>query len=42
LDDGDYDLLVDIDKIGKKLFESFTTPVQTLFYELPTIASLTA
>ena len=42
LDDGDYDLWVDIDKIGKKLFESFTTPVQTLFYELPTISSLTA
>ena len=41
LDDSDYDLLVDIDQIGKKFFESFTTPAQTLFYALPSLSSLT-
>jgi len=40
LDDSDYDLVVDITQLGKKFFESFTTPVQTLFYELPKISSL--
>jgi len=35
LEDSDFDLLVDIDKIGQKLFQSVTSPIQTLFYELP-------
>lgn len=35
LDDSDYDLVVDADKIGKRMFSSFTTPIQTLFYQLP-------
>lgn len=37
LDDSDYDILVDVDKLWKKMFSSFTTPTQTLFYELPKI-----
>lgn len=39
LDDSDYDLLIDIEAIGIKLFESFESPTQTLFYQLPTITN---
>ncbi|MBU0626194.1 hypothetical protein KKG31_07740 [Patescibacteria group bacterium] len=39
LDDSDYDLLIDIEKIGNKFFDSFTSPVQTMFYELPNIGA---
>ncbi|MFZ2912184.1 MAG: hypothetical protein WAZ75_03810 [Candidatus Absconditicoccaceae bacterium] len=39
LDDADYDLLYDIDVIGKILFESSKTPPQVLYYQFPDINS---
>ncbi len=40
LDDADYDLLYDIDVIGKILFESSKTPPQVLYYQFPDVNSL--
>jgi len=39
LDDSNYDLLVDIATLGKKFFKSFTTPPQSLFYEMPGVGA---
>ncbi len=36
LEDGDYDLQVDMENIGNLLFESFISPIETVFYKLPT------
>jgi hypothetical protein len=35
LDDSDFDLLYDINQIGKILFEDFTESPQILFYRMP-------
>lgn len=37
LDDSDFDLLYDINQVGKILFESFKDSPQLLFYRLPTL-----
>jgi hypothetical protein len=37
LDDIDFDLLYDINQVGKILFESFKDSPQLLFYRLPTL-----
>lgn len=36
LEDGDYDLQIDMENIGNLLFESFISPIETVFYKLPT------
>ncbi|MEI6672340.1 MAG: hypothetical protein WCL02_03045 [bacterium] len=37
MDDSEFDLLYDINQIGKILFDSFTDSPQLLFYRLPKI-----
>ena len=41
LDDSDFDLFVDIEEIGKLLFDQFTESPEILFYRLPTIDGAT-
>ena len=36
-DDSNYDLIIDIDRIGNLLFNSFKAPTETLFYKFPKI-----
>ncbi|MEI8009110.1 MAG: hypothetical protein WCI00_07170 [bacterium] len=35
MDDSDFDLLYDINQVGKILFDTFTDSPQVLFYRLP-------
>lgn len=42
LDDSDFDLLYDINQVGKVLFEAFQDSPEVLFYRLPEIASPSA
>lgn len=39
LDDSDYDLMIDIDKIWKKLFDSFTSPPVLQSYQIPSLGA---
>ncbi len=41
LEDSSFDLLYDIQKVGKLLFEQFSPSPQILFYRLPTFSSFT-
>ena len=42
LDDSDFDLLYDINQVGKILFDAFKDTPEILFYTLPTLKKASA
>ena len=37
IEDSDYDLMVDIYNIGRLMFQSYTPPIELVYYQLPTV-----